>query len=127
MKKIILSLIAITTLVSGCATHKIKDQIEVIGNSLGDVEIKDLRSMQVNGLLVAQGTFYNDGDKAVNGYYRCKFLDASNFQVGDDNVWELLTIYPNQNKAFKCQSTETNAIDFKIEFSNNAQNVTIYH
>lgn len=127
MKKIILSIAVAASLIAGCADNKIKDQVEVIGNSLGSIEIKDLRSMQVNGLLMAQGTFHNSGNKAVNGYYRCKFLDANNFQVGEDQAWDLLTIYSNANKSFKCQATDTNAVNFKIEFSNNAENVTVYH
>lgn len=127
MKKFLLSLIVTVSLINGCASNKIKDQVEIIGDSLGSIQIKDLRSMQINGLLVAQGTFYNKGSKPVNGYYRCKFLDSTNFQIGEDQAWELLTIYPNQNKRFKCQATDTNAVDFKIEFSNNAENVTVYH
>ena len=113
--------------ISGCSTNKIKDQVEVIGGNLGDIQIKDLRSMQVNGLLMAQGTFHDKGDKPINGYYRCKFLDATNFQVGEDQVWQLITVYSNQDASFKCQATDTNATNFKIEFSNNAENVTVYH
>ncbi len=127
MKKTFLLAGLVIGLLSACSTNKIKDQVEVIGDSLGDIQIKDLRSMQINGLLMAQGTFFNKGSKAVNGYYRCKFLDATNFQVGDDQVWQLLTVYPNQNESFKCNATDTNATNFKIEFSNNAENVTVYH
>jgi len=127
MKKFILLLAIACGIISGCTTNKIKDQVEVIGGSLGNVKIKDLRSMQVNGLLVAQGTFFNDGSSSINGYYRCKFLDATKFQVGEDQAWDLVTIYPNQGKSFKCQATDANATDFKIEFSNNAENVTVYH
>ncbi|MFN8770540.1 MAG: DUF1425 domain-containing protein [Neisseriaceae bacterium] len=127
MKKTLLSLVIIASLISSCSTNKIKNQVEIIGDNLGTIKIKDLRSMQINGLLVAQGTFHNDGSKPVNGYYRCKFLDSTNFQIGEDQAWDLLTIYPNQNKMFKCQATDTNAVNFKIEFSNNAENVTVYH
>ncbi|MCE2705986.1 MAG: YcfL family protein [Proteobacteria bacterium] len=127
MKKSILLIGIMFGLLSACSTNKIKDQVEVIGNSLGDIQIKDLRSMQVNGLLMAQGTFHNTGDKPVNGYYRCKFLDAMNFQVGENQVWQLITVYPNQDDSFRCQATDTNSVNFKIEFSNNAENVTIYH
>lgn len=127
MKKSLLLVGIMFSLLNACSTNKIKNQVEVIGNSLGDIKIKDLRSMQINGLLMAQGTFHNDGSKPINGYYRCKFLDATNFQVGENQVWQLLTIYPNQDESFRCQATDTNAVDFKIEFSNNAENVTIYH
>ncbi|HLX55247.1 MAG TPA: YcfL family protein [Aquella sp.] len=114
-------------LLTGCATDLIKDHVEIIGDSLGDVEIRDLRSMRVNDLLVAQGTFFDTGKKPVQGYYRCKFLDTQDFQVGEDQTWQLLTIYPNQSQRFKCQSIHLEATNFKIEFSNNAKNVTVYH
>lgn len=114
-------------IIAGCASEKIKDHVEIIGDSMGDVEIKDLRSMRINDLLMAQGTFFNSGKKPAQGYYRCKFLDTQNFQVGEDQTWQLLTIYPNGSQAFKCQSTHLEATNFKIEFSNNAKNVTVYH
>lgn len=114
-------------LLSACATNRIKDHVETIGGDLGDVQIQDLRSMRINDLLVAQGTFKDKGDKPVQGYYRCKFLDVNNFQVGEDQTWQLVTIYPDQSQSFKCQSTHLDATNFKIEFSNNAKNVTVYH
>ena len=113
-------------MLAACSTPQIKDQIEIIGDDMGDVQIKDLRSMKVNDLLFAEGKFLNTGSKPAQGYYRCKFLNANKFQVGDDQTWQLVTIYPNQTQAFKCQATKIEATDFKIEFSNNANNVTIY-
>ena len=127
MKKNILLLVLFLVLGACANTPKIKDHLEVVGGSLGSVEVKDLRSMRVNDLLVAQGTFYNGGDKPAQGYYRCKFLDATNFQVGENQTWQLVTIYPNQSQSFKCKSTHLDATNFKIEFSNNAKNVTVYH
>jgi hypothetical protein len=126
MKKFILPALLIG-LLSACASNKISDHTEIIGDSMGDVKIKDMRSMRVNDLLVAQGTFFDTGSKPVQGYYRCKFLDTNNFQVGEDQTWQLITIYPNQTQNFKCQSTHLEATNFKIEFSNNAENVTVYH
>ena len=118
--------VALVAALAACSTPQIKDQVEIIGDDMGDVQIIDLRSMKVNDLLFAEGKFLNTGSKPAQGYYRCKFLDANKFQVGDDQTWQLVTIYPNQNQAFKCQSIKTEATDFKIEFSNNAKNVTIY-
>lgn len=125
MKQYIFAGVLIAAL-AACSTPQIKDQVEIVGGDMGDVQIKDLRSMRVNDLLFAEGKFLNDGSKPAQGYYRCKFLDATNFQVGDDQTWQLVTIYPNQNQAFKCQATNKEATNFKIEFSNNASNVTIY-
>lgn len=114
------------SLLAGCATNLIKDHVEIIGDSMGDIQIKDLRSMRVNDLLVAQGRFFNDGKKPAQGYYRCRFLDTQSFQVGENQTWQLLTIYPNGSQEFKCKANHLEATNFKIEFSNNAKNVTVY-
>jgi hypothetical protein len=113
-------------MLTACSTPQIKNQVEIIGDDMGDVKITDLRSMKVNDLLFAEGKFTNNGSKAAQGYYRCKFLDANKFQVGEDQTWQLVTIYPNQTQGFKCKANNLEATDFKIEFSNNANNVTIY-
>lgn len=126
MKKYWSMLLVACTLIS-CSSNKIKDHLVVVGDSLGDVEVRDLRSMRINDLLMAQGTFFNTGNKPAQGYYRCLFLDTQNFQIGSNQTWNLLTIYPNQGQSFKCQSTNFEATNFKIEFANNAENVTIYH
>lgn len=125
MKKIIIYSLLLGVI--SCATNRIKDHLEVIGNGdLGDIEVKDLRSQQINGKLIAQGVFKNNSSKPTNAYYRCKFLDVTGFQVGEDQVWQLVTIYANGSSSFKCQATDYNATSFKIEFSSSENNVTVY-
>lgn len=111
---------------SGCASNRIKDHIVEVGD-MGSVKITQMTSMRVNELLVAQGYFHNGGDKAAQGYYRCQFYDANKMQVGDPQPWQLVTIYPNEDQPLKCLATELEATDFKIEFSNDASNVTVYN
>jgi uncharacterized protein YcfL len=125
MKKLIIGAIAATTLLAGCSTNRIKDHVVEVGN-MGDVSITNMTSMRVNGLLVSQGYFHNDGSKAAQGYYRCQFYDANKMQVGDPQQWQLVTIYPKEDQAVKCMATQLEATDFKIEFSNDASNVTVY-
>ena len=126
IKKALVAVVLATSL-TACSTNlKIKNQVEIVGGDMGDIKIVDLKSMRVNGFLIAQGWFFNQGSKTVQGYYRCKFLDATNFQVGDDQTWQLITVYPNQKEGLKCTSMSTTATDFKIEFSNNLTNVTQY-
>ena len=121
------ALIAMILLTSACSSNpKIKDHVETIGGAMGEIKIVDLKSMRVNGFLMAQGWFFNKGAKTVQGYYRCKFLAATNFQIGDDQEWQLITIYQNQKEGLKCTAMSPNATDFKIEFSNNLTNVTQY-
>ncbi len=125
MKKYILGMLAAGTLLAGCSTNRIKDHVVEVGD-MGNVSITNMTSMRVNGLLVAQGYFHNSGSKAAQGYYRCQFYDANKMQVGDPQQWQLLTIYPNEDQPVKCLATQLEATDFKIEFSNDASNVTVY-
>lgn len=126
MKKVIIYSLVLE-IICACATNRIKDHLEVIGDgNLGDIAVKDLRSQQINGKLVAQGVFKNNSSKSTNAYYRCKFLDATGFQVGEDQVWQLVTLYANGSSSFKCQATDYNATNFKIEFSSSENNVTVY-
>lgn len=113
------------TILAGCSTNRIKDHVVEVGD-MGNVSITNMTSMRVNGLLVAQGYFHNSGSKAAQGYYRCQFYDANKMQVGDPEQWQLVTIYPNEDQPVKCMATQLEATDFKIEFSNDASNVTVY-
>ncbi len=124
MKKFILSGLILS--IVACSTNKISDHTVQVGD-MGDVKITKMTSMRVNNLLVAQGYFHNTGSKAAQGYYRCQFFDANKMQVGDAQQWQLVTIYPNEDQPVKCMATELEATDFKIEFSNNASNVTVYN
>lgn len=125
MKKYILGMLAAGTFLAGCSSNRIKDHVVEVGD-MGNVSITNMTSMRVNGLLVAQGYFHNSGSKAAQGYYRCQFYDANKMQVGDPQQWQLLTIYPNEDQPVKCLATQLEATDFKIEFSNDASNVTVY-
>lgn len=126
MKKLLISVLAAGTIVTiGCSTNRIKDHVTEVGD-MGNVKITGMSSMKVNNLLVAQGYFHNTGSKAAQGYYRCQFYDANKMQVGEPEQWQLVTIYPNEDQAVKCMATQLEATDFKIEFSNNASNVTLY-
>lgn len=124
MKKLLISGLMLSLV--ACSTNKISDHTVQVGD-MGDVKITKMTSMRVNDLLVAQGYFHNTGSKAAQGYYRCQFFDANKMQVGDAQQWQLVTIYPNEDQPVKCMATELEATDFKIEFSNNASNVTVYN
>jgi uncharacterized protein YcfL len=125
MKKSWLTAVSVLVLLAACSTNRIKDHVVEVGD-MGNVKITHMTSMRVNNLLVAQGYLHNTGSKAVQGYYRCQFYDANKMQVGDPQTWQLLTIYPNEEQPIKCMATEVEAVDFKLEFSNNASNVTTY-
>lgn len=124
MKKLLLSGLVLS--LAACSSNKISDHTVQVGD-MGDVKITKMTSMRVNNLLVAQGYFHNTGSKAAQGYYRCQFFDANKMQVGDAQQWQLVTIYQNEDQPVKCMATDLEATDFKIEFSNNASNVTVYN
>ena len=126
MKKLTIATLLATILISGCSTNKIKDHTVEVGD-MGDVSITNMTSMRVNNLLVSQGYFHNSGKKPAQGYYRCQFYDANKMLVGDPQQWQLITIYQKEDQVVKCMATQLEATDFKIEFSNNASNVTAYN
>ena len=123
MKKQIMLVMAIVSLM-GC-TNSI-DQHSVQVGKMGDMSITDMRSAVVNNLLVAQTTFHNSGNQSKTGFYRCQFYDANKMQVGDVQLWQPITIYPNEDQVVKCMATQVEATEFKVEFSADGSNVSIY-
>lgn len=123
-KKLLILTISIGTLI-GCASNSNARVTEV--GSMGDISIvdKSVKSqINVNHLLVAQAVFHNDSSKAITGFYRCKFFDSNKMQVGDEQIWQQITIYPNADQGAKCIATDVEATDFKFEFSADGKNVS---
>jgi uncharacterized protein YcfL len=125
MKKLFL-LIGCLSVVA-CSTNGINEHSTMVGDS-GNISIKSIPSIIApNGLLVAQANFYNSGSKAVTGFYRCKFMDAQGMNVGDDDIWQPVTIYPNATQAVKCLATQKEATNFVVEFSADKSNVSTFN
>lgn len=123
MKKLLI-LGASVGLLFGCASNS-DPHVNPIG-SMGNISIVpgSIKSApNLNGLLVAQATLHNSGSSSVTGFYRCKFSDLNGMQVGNDQVWQQVTIYPNANQAVKCMATEKETANFQLEFSADEQNV----
>lgn len=95
-----------------------------VGDS-DNITIIDLRSQLKNKLLVAQATFHNSDSDAVTGYYRCQFSDANGMRVGNSQTWQPITIYPNEDQVIKCLATDVEATNFKAEFSEDGQNISV--
>ncbi len=110
---------------AGCSTNTVNQHMVGVGEMDG-VSIVDMRSAVVNNLLVAQSSFHNSRSSSVTGYYRCQFYDANKMQIGQVQIWQPVTIYPNEDQAVKCMATQTEATDFKVEFSTDGNNVSIY-
>ena len=124
MKKWLLAGLGALSLI-GCSSNKISEHSVQVG-SMGDISITDMRSARVNGLLVAQAKFHNSGSSSQTGFYRCQFSDANKMAVGDAEVWQPITIYNNEDQPIKCMATQLEATDFKVEFSADTKNVSVF-
>ena len=124
MKKLLFVSLAVLSL-TGCSSNTIGDHMTSVGD-MGDVSITDMRSAVVNHLLVAQTSFHNSADQAATGFYRCQFYDPNQMQVGSVQIWQPVTIYPNEDQVVKCMATQVEATNFKVEFSADGNNVSVY-
>lgn len=126
MKKILIVGLSVGILF-GCASNS-NPKVSVIGD-MGDISIvpNSIKSGHgLNGLLTAQATLQNSASKSVTGFYRCKFTTLNGIQVGEDQVWQQVTIYPKGNQNVQCSATEKEAADFTLEFSANGNNVNAF-
>jgi uncharacterized protein YcfL len=123
MKNIIIATLC-AILLSSCSTDTIDQHYTQVGSANG-ISITDMRSQVQNKLLVAQVTFHNSKSKPVTGYYRCQFQDSNGMFVGSTQVWQPVTIYPNEDQVIKCMATQVEATNFKAEFSPDGQNVAV--
>ena len=114
-------------LMYGCASSN-DARVSAIGD-LGDISIVPgsiQQRMGTNSLLQAQAVLHNNGSKAITGFYRCKFTTPSGMQVGDDQIWQQVTIYPNSDQGVKCLATDREATKFTLEFSADGKNVNSF-
>lgn len=127
MKKIFsLSLIAF---LSACASHNpIEKQVSTIGKP-GDIEITNLsKSTDVeSGNTIVRWNFNTTGEKPEQVFWRCEFVDANGFTVGEPARFIEATIYPEQARAETCTFPSDKTVDFKINFQNIATTMTVYH
>lgn len=128
MKKLIITCIIL--FLSGCATNsnKIANQVNTIGKP-GDVEIQNLTKTKdiVTGNMIVRWNFIATGDKPEQVFWRCEFVDANGFSVGDASRYIEATIYPNQPVSQTCTYPSNQVTDFKISFQNISTNMTTYH
>ncbi len=124
LKKI--AFIAMSSLVISCSSTQTNSHVNIIGHKYGDISISDMRSqVNPNKLIVGQAVLTNTGSDVINGYYRCQFLDANGFIVGETQIWQMVAVYPNSEQAVKCLATDPTASSFKLEFSIDGTKVLI--
>jgi uncharacterized protein YcfL len=128
-KKVLINsiLVGLTTfLLVACSNNTLDPRLTEVSKS-GDLSIIDMRSsIGPNNLLVTQTTFHNEGSRAVTGFYRCQFYDPNKMMVGSVQVWQPVTIYPNEDQVVRCNANDIQATDFKVEFSADGSKVSVF-
>ncbi|MSP52663.1 MAG: DUF1425 domain-containing protein [Gammaproteobacteria bacterium] len=124
LRNFILTGVAALTL-AACSSNTLDPHVTEVSKS-GDISIVDMRSAVVNNLLVAQTTFHNDSSKAIIGFYRCQFYDPNKMAIGAVQIWQPVTIYPNEDQGVKCMANDVEATDFKVEFSADGNKVSVF-
>lgn len=126
LKKIVVSVLMLGSLVACGSTETIKSKTNVIGK-VKDIEITDLRTKRVNGVFVAQATIINDSnDTPQDIYYRCHFYDSNKFDLSGDVQWTPLQIYGGQSQTIECSSNSNQVSDFRVEISSTGASVKVY-
>lgn len=128
MKNRLILLMMSIVLLNACSSNKAKNQ--VLGKNVDNVKVVGLTSMRVNNLLNAKGYLHNIGNSTAQVYYRCLFFDVNQVPLGEPSAWKFATVYsPDyiyEDVSIKCQATDVNAMDFKIELSNSSSAITVY-
>ena len=111
----------------GCSSMlTIKSKTDIIG-SVKDIEVTDLRSKKINGILKAQATITNtSSDTPQDVFYRCHFYDTDKFDLSGDIQWVSIQVYGGENQSVECMSENKNAVDFKLEISSSGQSLKVY-
>jgi hypothetical protein len=128
MKKVLALMTPILMVACAFNSNKIENQVSTIGKP-GDVEITNLTKTKdiVSGNMIVRWNFVTSADKPEQVFWRCEFVDANGFSVGEAARYVEATIYPNQPTSETCTYPSQQATDFKISFQNIATNMTVYH
>ena len=98
LKKVVISVGLLGSLVACGSTSMIKSKTDVIGE-VKNIEITDLRTKRVNGVFIAQATIINESnDTPQDIYYRCHFYDSNKFDLSGQVQWTPLQIYGGQSQ-----------------------------
>ncbi len=126
LKKMVISVGLLGSLVACGSTGTIKSKTNVIGE-VKNIEITDLRTKRVNGVFMAQATIINDSrDTPQDIYYRCHFYDSNKFDLSGEVQWTALQIYGGQSQTVECSSNSNQVSDFRVEISSTGASVKVY-
>ena len=126
LKKVVISVGLLGSLVACGSTSTIKSKTDVIGE-VKNIEITDLRTKRVNGVFIAQATIINSSnDTPQDIYYRCHFYDSNKFDLSGQVQWTPLQIYGGQSQTVECSSNSDQVSDFRVEISSTGASVKVY-
>ena len=115
MKKYLLILLAVCTLVACSSTPSMKDMTVRMGDT-DSIQITDMRSLMRNGVLTAQVTIQNDSKSNLVAY-RFKWIGKNGMAVTDEEAWKPVTIGKGQSTIITGIAPTPDATDFRFELN----------
>lgn len=119
-KSIFTAALIVANLLTACTNHapppkpgSIHSKLEQLGE-MSYLQVMDLKAVKRNHLLVVQAEINNSDDDNQQLFYRFKWLDASGFAIGGDEVWKPLLLYSYQKQTLSAVAPSPLATDFRL-------------
>lgn len=116
----IILLLSVVALPAGALQSNESQSIDSKIENLGSLERVKVVSLLVNerdGFLTVQFEITNSEEKPNKIYYRVKWLDASGFQVWDDEPWKAVLINGGARQNLQVRSPTPKARDFRVQYN----------
>lgn len=97
-------------------SQPIDSKIENLGSS-ERVKVVGLMVKERDGFLSLQFEIANSDEKPNKIYYRVKWLDASGFQVWDDEPWKPVLVQGGARQNLQVRSPTPKARDFRVQYN----------
>ncbi len=81
------------------------------------IQITDIMSRERGGLITLRIEMTNTDNEPHRAYWRVKWLDASGFQVWDDEHWKPVLVQGAAKQNIQATSPTPKATDFRIQFN----------
>ncbi|AUR52160.1 hypothetical protein [Aquella oligotrophica] len=96
------------------------------------------------GLMHVRAVLVNEGDRPIQGHWRCKFYDSNNLPLNEEENnrnashdeglgWHTMVVYPVKSKSqrddanvIKCMAPSKLATNYRIEFHDTSNDITEY-
>uniref|UniRef100_UPI004048C653 DUF1425 domain-containing protein n=1 Tax=Polynucleobacter sp. TaxID=2029855 RepID=UPI004048C653 len=115
MKKILLTIFAVTILSACSSGPSIKESTVRMGKT-DNIEITDMRSIVRNGVLTVQVSVTSKNESNLVAY-RFRWVGKNGIKVFDDEAWKPLHLSKGHSKEIIGIAPTPDAVDFKFEMS----------